>query len=68
MKQNLLRGLLAFGLLVLPAVVGAGASTQPEPTDTRTLSLDDLAQLDALLEEDSDDSRRNSGFEATLKG
>ena len=55
---SLHRGLLAaFGLLSWLAVVGAGVSAaQPEPTDTRTLSLDDLAQLDALLEEDSDEA------------
>ncbi len=44
-------GLLA--LLSLLLVVGVAAA-QPEPTEPRTLSLDDLAVLDALLEEDSD--------------
>ena len=35
-------------------LVGGVAAAQPEPTEPRTLSLDDLAVLDGLLEEDSD--------------
>ena len=48
-------------VLVLAPVLAMMASlpvtaAQPEPTDSRPLSLDDLAQLDALLEEDSDEA------------
>ena len=45
--------------MLLLAVVGLGASTsvpQPELTEPQTLTLDDLAQLDALLEEDSEEA------------
>ena len=43
----------ALAVLSLLLVVGVAAA-QPEPTEPRMLSLDDLAALDALLEEDSD--------------
>ena len=43
----------ALAVLSWLLVVGVAAA-QPEPTEPRTLSLDDLATLDALLEEDSD--------------
>ena len=54
------RALGAFGLLWLLAVVVGVVGTvgvaaaQLEPTETRPLSLDDLAQLDALLDEDTE--------------
>ena len=47
------RRVAALTLLSLLLVVGVAAA-QPEPTEPRTLSLDDLAALDALLEEDAD--------------
>ena len=43
----------ALAVLSWLLVVGVAAA-QPEATEPQTLSLDDLAALDALLEEDSD--------------
>ena len=56
--------LAVSGLLVLLGVVACGASAsgaQPEPTEPRTLTLDNLSQLDALLEEDAEEAM--AGFD-----
>ena len=49
--------LFLFGFVVVAAI-------QQEPTATRPLSLDDLAELDTLLEEDSDEAL--SGFNRSV--
>ena len=56
--RRCLLGVLSW-LLAGAVVAGFGAvviAAQPEPSETRPLSLDDLDALDALLDEDSDES------------
>ena len=55
-RAALIRLVLLFLLCGVAGGVPAPAAAQPEPAEPPPLSLDDLAQLDALLEEDAEDA------------
>ena len=62
-RRRAARGLLAV-LLMVAVTGGLGAAAlaaQPDPTDARPLSLDDLAGLEALIAEDTEETAVDRG-------